>query len=284
MQDPTLCCYHSHCQDGYSSAWAVWTRYQDTIKYYAATHGEPPPDVTGEHVVMVDFSYKAPVLREMAAKAASITVLDHHKSAEADLAPLLADGTIGGLFDMNRSGAVITWEYFHETEVPVMLQHVQDRDLWRFNLPDTRAISACIFSHEYDFETWDYLVTQCASPSGLRQMVAEGSAIERKQQKDIRELLKVTQREMKIGGVVVPVANLPYTMASDAAHIMSQNAPFAACYTDRADGRVFSLRSSDAGADVSMIASQYGGGGHRNASGFKAELGWEGEPRLWLTR
>ena len=31
---------------------------------------------------------------------------------------------------------------------------------------------------------------------------------------------------------------------------------------------MFSLRSTDDGLDVSEIAKQYGGGGHRNASGF----------------
>jgi nanoRNase/pAp phosphatase (c-di-AMP/oligoRNAs hydrolase) len=30
----------------------------------------------------------------------------------------------------------------------------------------------------------------------------------------------------------------------------------------------FSLRSSDDGEDVAEVAKQYGGGGHRNASGF----------------
>jgi nanoRNase/pAp phosphatase (c-di-AMP/oligoRNAs hydrolase) len=45
--------------------------------------------------------------------------------------------------------------------------------------------------------------------------------------------------------------------------------PFAACYWDTPEGRAFSLRSSDDGADVAEVAKQYGGGGHRNAAGFK---------------
>ena len=38
------------------------------------------------------------------------------------------------------------------------------------------------------------------------------------------------------------------------------------------DGRVFSLRSNFDGVDVSEVAKQYGGGGHRNASGFKVSF------------
>ena len=103
-------------------------------------------------------------------------------------------------------------------------------------------------------------------------LATEGEAIERKHFKDIRELLGVTTREMMIGGFQVPVANLPYTMSSDAGHEMAKGRPFAACYWDTPSGRVFSLRSNNDGVDVSEVAKQYGGGGHRNASGFKVSF------------
>ena len=50
---------------------------------------------------------------------------------------------------------------------------------------------------------------------------------------------------------------------------MAEGEPFAACYWDTPEGRVFSLRSSSDGVDVSEIAKQFGGGGHKNAAGFK---------------
>lgn len=277
MSDPTLCLYHGNCQDGFSAAYAVWKRFGDSVAYVAAFHGRPPPDVTGHHVLIVDFSYKRPVIEDMARQAASIVILDHHKSAEADLAPLLADATVSGVFDMNRSGAVIAWEYYHDNAAPQLLAHVQDRDLWQFQLAETREISSCLFSHEYSFAQWDRMVSACDDPLTRAQLVREGAAIERKSAKDIRELLPTVTRRMTIGGVVVPVANLPYQFASDAGNQLAQNEPFAACYYDSADGRVFSLRSTDQGLDVSAIAMQYGGGGHRNAAGFKAAAGWEGE-------
>jgi len=78
---------------------------------------------------------------------------------------------------------------------------------------------------------------------------------------------------MEIGGHCVPVANLPYTLVSDAGHLLAKGAPFAACYWDTPEGRVFSLRSTDEGLDVSAIAKQYGGGGHIHASGFRVPYG-----------
>lgn len=279
----TTCIYHGNCADGFTAAWAVRKAIGDAdVRYFPGVYQEPPPDVTGQNVVMVDFSYKRPVLLEMAEKARSVLILDHHKTAAEDLAGFLTPpewpvwlDVIGGqpsknvritaLFDMERSGARIAWDYFHPgTEPPKTLLHVEDRDLWRFAIPGTREVQANIFSFPYQFPIWDRLMA--ADPATLR---AEGEAIERKHFKDIDELLAVCRRRMVIGGHDVPVASLPYTLTSDAGHKMAQGEPFGVCYWDTAEARIFSLRSTDEGLDVSEIAKQYGGGGHRNAAGFR---------------
>jgi oligoribonuclease NrnB/cAMP/cGMP phosphodiesterase (DHH superfamily) len=120
-----------------------------------------------------------------------------------------------------------------------------------------------VFSYPYEFDVWDQLITR-----DIATLQSEGMAIDRKFQKDMLELLKGMTRRMVIGGISVPVANLPYTFSSEAGHLMAQGEPFAACYWDTPNGRVFSLRSSDVGQDVSAVAKLYGGGGHRNAAGF----------------
>lgn len=264
---PFLCIYHGNCADGFGAAWAVRHALGDKVEFHAGYYGAEPPDVTGRAVLLVDFSYKRPVLEGMVAKAASVTVLDHHKTARDDLLPLLESGVIEGVFDMERSGAMIAWDYFHAgQEAPLLLQHIQDRDLWRFKLQGTREIQAALFSFPYDFATWDVLMRE--GPAGAN-LETQGAAIERKHFKDIGEFRQIAQRRMSIAGHYVPVLNAPYFWSSDAGHQMAEGEPFAACYWDQPDGRVFSLRSTDAGMDVSEIAKRYGGGGHRNAAGFK---------------
>lgn len=262
----TLCIYHGNCADGFGAAWAVRKAMPDA-EFYPATYQAPPPDVTEKRVVMVDFSYKRPVLLDMASKAESILILDHHKSAAEDLVDLPAN--VVAVFDMERSGAMMAWQHFFpDAPPPRLIEHIQDRDLWRFALPGTREIQANVFSYPYDFGVWDALMS-----ADVETLRSEGAAIERKHHKDIAELVKVTKRRMVIGGFDVPVANLPYTLSSDAGHLMAQGEPFAACYWDTPDGRVFSLRSNEAGQDVSAIAKTYGGGGHRNAAGFQVPHG-----------
>ncbi len=264
-----LCIYHGNCADGFAAAWAVKEAFsKDDIEFYPGVHQDDPPDCTGRNVLMVDFSYKLPVMESICDVATRVTVLDHHKTAEADLAVLMETGRIDGLFDMDRSGAMITWNYLHPgKEPPQLLYHIQDRDLWRFELEGTREIQAALFSYPYNFDVWDKLMEE-----PVNDLRRDGEAINRKHFKDIDELLLVVTRNMTIGGHVVPMANLPYTLTSDAGHKLAQGKPFAGCYWDTPDGRVFSLRSTDTGIDVSGIAAKYGGGGHRNASGFRVSF------------
>lgn len=285
-QHPTICIHHGNCADGFGAAWVVRKALGADIEFHAATHGQPAPDVTGKNVVIVDFSFPFATLVAMAETAASVLILDHHKTAQADLQalpyaganfdqfnnccqPVLNGTKIGALFDMDRSGAGIAWDFFFpNTPRPALINHIEDRDLWLFKLEGTREIQANLFSYPYDFDVWDRLFA--GDVSALR---SDGIAIERKHLKDVTELVAVTKRRMVIGGHDVPVANLPYTLTSDAGHLMCDGEAFAACYWDTATGRSFSLRSTDAGEDVSAIAQQYGGGGHRNAAGFTVPFG-----------
>lgn len=291
-----LCIYHGNCADGFGAAWAVRHRCQRDgipVEFHAGIYQDPPPDVTGRDVILVDFSYKRDVIAAMAETARRVLVLDHHKSAKEDLgeAFLNAEGAGftfdrwrrfhgGGVmvfFDMERSGAGIVWDFFNPgTARPRLIDHVEDRDLWRFALPGTREIQAALVSYPYDFKLWDMLM---GGP--IDELHREGVALLRQHDLYVAELAKVCKRRLTIAGFDVPAASMTYMFISDVGHLMAQGEPFAACYFDVPEGRVFSLRSTDAGEDVSAIAKLFGGGGHRNASGFRVpfdRLGTDGSP------
>jgi oligoribonuclease NrnB/cAMP/cGMP phosphodiesterase (DHH superfamily) len=272
-----LVIYHGNCADGFSAAWCFWKKYGDGADYYPGVYQKNPPDCSGRDVYLVDFSYKPEVVEILLREARSVTLIDHHKTAIEGLRPIkeamsatnnngMGDN-FGWYCDLNRSGATLAWDYLFPGEPrPLLLGHIEDRDLWRFKLSGTREIQANVFSYEYTFEQWDKLMS--ADGPELLRMTAAGAAIERKHWKDLRELLAVCRRTMAIGGHVVPVAGLPYTMVSDAAHEMAKGVPFAACYWDTPETRNFGLRSDDNGLDVSAVAALYGGGGHLRSAGF----------------
>ncbi|NOQ89423.1 MAG: phosphohydrolase [Gammaproteobacteria bacterium] len=271
-----LCIYHGNCLDGFGAAWAVRYALGENVEFYKGIFQQSPPDVKGRDIFLVDFSYKKEVLENMLETAASITILDHHISAEKDLSALLKSGKINGLFDMNKSGAMLAWLWFNPDQPPPeLIKYIQDRDLWQFKLNGTREINAALSSYPYDFKVWDKLMA--SDKHALERRKRDGEAIERKLQKDIKELIASGVRRMIIAGYDVPVLNVSSAYVSDAGHIMSVGEPFAACYWDHPDGRSFSLRSSEDGIDVAAVAKKYGGGGHKKAAGFTVGIGWEGE-------
>ena len=270
-----VCIFHYPCLDGFTAAWVVRKKFPD-IRFIRGVYGEmPPPDLKGKHVLMVDFSYKHDEMLKIMSEAATVIVIDHHKSAEAELRPLFGKGLMG-VFDMDASGAMLTWEnLFPGIRAPSLIKFVEDRDLWRFRFKDTRAINACLASYSYYFKAWDDLVARCEIKP--EHLVMEGEAILRKQDKDIREMLPQCTRMMIIDGKEVPIANMPYSLASDAGHVLANDfSGIGGTYYDTSTNRKFSLRSVG-NEDVSLMARKYGGGGHKNAAGFSQPHGWEGD-------
>lgn len=286
-----LCIYHGNCADGFGAAWVVrkaWEdgqlseRYSKTppIEYYPGVYQNQPPwsAIEGNRVIIVDFSYSPEIMEQIYDRARELVWIDHHKSAIQAMHDFYK-GRPRFTFrtSLEHSGATLTWQHFfpHQTP-PQLLDHIEDRDLWRFKLAATREIQAAVFSYPYDFQVWDKLMTSAMLP----ELIRDGMPIERKHHKDVKELIDVTTRFMKIGEKnpeLVPVANLPYTMASDGGHLLCtiyQDTSFAATYYDKIGGRVFSLRSlAEGGRDVSEVAKEYGGGGHKNSAGFTVPPG-----------
>lgn len=296
MSDEYLCIYHGNCADGFGAAWAV-RKSIPACEFHAGVYQQDPPDVTGKYVILVDFSYPLEVLLKMLDDAYGVLIIDHHKSAMENLkgAPsycvvdmsewsgrvcfgrykenLMLDDvenagrTIYTYFDMNRSGAMMAWNFFHpDKAAPKLIEHIQDRDLWRFKLSDTKEIQSAVFSYPYEFDVWDELME-----SPVSRLAQEGESILRKHMKDVRELIGSAAGRMDVAGHNVPALNAPYFYSSEAGNIMSEGEPFAACYWFTPRGVTFSLRSRSGGRDVSEIAKQYGGGGHANAAGFTVE-------------
>lgn len=292
MYAPDICLFHADCVDGFGAAWAIWRRWP-TCAFIPAEYGAPLDldDIEGKNILFVDFSAPAETLRTMVAegKAASIIVLDHHKSARASLinqgfeefiVPLspdkLADplpaGAIVVLFDMERSGARMAWKFAgNDGQLGTGMIHlIEDRDLWRFESPDTKPFIAALNSFPQDFQVWDTLADWA-----LDTLINEGQSILRAQVATVEMLLKQAYTG-DIAGHTVPMVNAPKQFASDACHRLLElnpTSPFAASWFRRADGLLeFSLRSEDHRMDVSEVAAAFGGGGHRNAAGFQLAI------------
>jgi len=255
-----LCIYHGNCIDGFTAAWCVWRRWGADAEYVPGIYGNAPPDVTGKNVVIVDFSYPRAQLLEMKAKAKTLEVLDHHKTAEADL-----QGLDFCLFDMNRSGARLAEDSFSFGPSP-LVAYVQDRDLWRFRLTGSKEINAWIGSLQQDFQEWSR--ADVALYSSFDTCVAQGTALLRAVDRYVSEMAKQAQALEFAGHGAIPIVNAPYINTSELVGHLAESAPFAVGWFQRGDGKYqYSLRSRG-DFDVSELAKRFGGGGHRQAVGF----------------
>ncbi|HQR13008.1 MAG TPA: DHHA1 domain-containing protein [Nitrospira sp.] len=260
---PTLILYHAECADGFGAAWAIWRRYPGA-EYRPVKHGEAPPaNLAGHHIVMVDFSYNRATLEAMAKDAASLVVLDHHITAEQALADLPY-----AYFDLNKSGAVLGWEWAHDEPAPWLLRYIQDKDLWHWALPNSREISAALASYPFDFELWTRFEQ--------RELEREGRAILRYENELVTKLASHATLVDFEGATVPSVQSAVLT--SQIGERLSAEHPFCVIWHDRNGRRYFSMRSRQDGTDVGAIAASFGGGGHTHAAGFSVPLQANGLP------
>ncbi|WP_147366901.1 DHHA1 domain-containing protein [Aurantiacibacter zhengii] len=290
---PDIVIYHDKCMDGFTAAWAIWKRWGNAPDYVARNYGMAPDiDADGKHVLIVDFSFPEEQLRALATDgAASIIVLDHHKTAAADLEPfrcfkekperfkarvvaaMCADLKKNGypailaLFDMERSGAGLAWDFaFPYDEKPPLVALVQDRDLWRFALGDGgKFLHLALTSGPAAFDRWDEV------DRDIDAFIEIGRAIAAYRDQLVDEICERAVCVV-IDGKYGMGVDCPYGLASDVGHRLLSDWPdteFAAAIVRGEHSVSYSLRSRDDRADVSAIAKKFGGGGHRNAAGFK---------------
>jgi len=270
-----LVIYHAQCPDGFAAALAVnlWFEQQEisqNIIYHPASHGSLPPDCSNKEVYMVDFSYNRDTLLAMSQQAKQITLIDHHISALKDLENLEHEvNNLKIYFDMEHSGAILSWQHFFKSPAPLLFQHIEDRDIWKFELKNTNEIMSAVVSYPMDFKLWK---SWLKDDNSLDQLKQEGKVLNRERNKLIQKYKK-RARTGEIAGYTIPIVNAPSSIASDLLQELSENKAFAASYEDREDRRVWQLRSSgEQGLDVSIIAGKYGGGGHKRASGFRTKI------------
>lgn len=268
MIDPNsinLVIYHGGCTDGYGAAWAAWKLLGDRATYHPGRYGDPPPDVKGKVVAILDFSYDNLTTKSMINDADSLIIIDHHKTAMVELHDVNCTH-----FDMNHSGAMLAWKFFHPgKEAPRMIKYIEDRDLWKWELPYSKEFSAAFDMVQYDFEEFDKFIDD----SAIDDAQERGAYILAYSKTVISKITKQAARR-KLHGKDVLVVNSPHWM-SEIGNALSVKCDFALIwYHDHDTNQVkVSLRAHHDDADVSEVAKKFGGGGHRKAAGFALQPG-----------
>lgn len=263
-----LIIYHDNCLDGFTAAWAVSKIYEHGCELLPVSYGKPPPNVVGRDVFIVDFSYPHNDLVKMYRDSSTMILMDHHKSAEQDLKDLIGCWCT---FDMNRSGAGIAWDKMHGADCrPWLVNYVEDRDLWRHSLPNSKEIMAYLSTVDMTLENWDKL-----EKTDPKTFIAMGRALIKKTELYCKAMSSFAKMGLIDDRECIWI-NAPPPMISDLLNFLCKERiektgnenQMALGWHERADGYYgVSLRSTG-DIDVSEIAKEYGGGGHKHAAGY----------------
>lgn len=275
--------------DGAGAHYAAYKKFGDKATYIEVQYNEPFPDFeykTEDEIYILDFCYDRATLLKMS-EICKIVVIDHHDTAMKDM-----EGLDFCIFDMEKSGAVLAWEYFHPNiEVPYFLKLLQDYDLWNWKHSETLDLTSRFQSdiQRLNPSYMDDLVSSCESyylrnyypfsadenqlthSSKLFYNYMElGGEAASAMKKEMDTLINKKKYVVKdIDGKKVAIFNTTVYFSMMGHTVLGLDfVDYSMSYFIKEDGAVvFSFRSRKNGHDVGAVARKLGGGGHKSASG-----------------
>lgn len=267
------------CPDGITSA-AIAAEALGNADLLGYCYNMPLPDIDWQKyksIYVVDFSFPLDVMKALLLKNSNsnVVVIDHHKTAAENLKNITGCYSI---FDLSRSASELTWDYFHPGKpCPGIVLYVGDRDMWKWNLPDSKKIN-CALSN-LRLRLGGKQVYQQYRSFSLEQLHNEllplGQKIYQARQQRIAELatsfkygFDFINKEYFLVGEIPEIDSY---LTSDLAENLYLNElrplGYVVIYGENSFG--VSLRSRQGSeVDVSRIAKKFGGGGHFHAAGF----------------
>ncbi|WVZ74171.1 hypothetical protein U9M48_022385 [Paspalum notatum var. saurae] len=276
--------YHYPCPDGAFAALAAHLYFSAAahpVRFFPNTVYDPirsdslPLDEIKD-VYLLDFVGPPGFVKDIAHKVERVTILDHHKTAFESLCGNTTLGkNVTKVIDMQRSGATIAFDFFRNkllTEastlwgnevaevkylpdnkvetVHKLYKFIEDGDLWRWKIPDSKAFSSGLKDLDIEFNVnenstlFDQLLE--LDPE---HVISRGQVTLSEKQRLIDDCLEKSY-EISLGcgkGIGAVVYKVPELNNDQMLKI--------------------SLRSLEQ-EDTTSISQEYGGGGHRNASSF----------------
>lgn len=295
MNSPkNLVIYHGNCLDGTGTAWvaAQYLKKEETEYvpvYYGEDLGAQLPMYLYEKMTLyiLDWCPNMDDLDKCCAMFKRIVLIDHHESAIKKFISHYStqepEHTFGELVPENLeykfatenewSGAMGTALWFKDQylgfEKPDFTEHwlikaIDDRDRWKFLLPDTEAINEGLFELGFKLEDW---LERPMNRATMDNLVNIGTVLLKKKKQQVAQIIKAAASTVDR----IAICNCPYFLASDVGNVLAKDARIAILWYVGSDGDLkVSLRSSketEGWVNCSVIASQFKGGGHANAAG-----------------
>jgi len=315
-QQKVLTIVHGNCSDGVGAGYCAYLKFNSThdldMLFVSPSNQDQMVTYLRDYMVthptalvrFFDLGLRGSILEEVDSLGIDYLAFDHHIGSNRDIKNhydgLGKDIPSQYTFDNDRSGVRLAWDYFFPgEECPMALAYLEDGDLWRFALPDSKTILPGLYSMlplntstelsdaSEVYSHWDNCLSD---PDLIKKAFDIGTHLMQDQEKRMNSL-KGKCSVININGFRAYICNtssfdLISKMGNNLVNMKDENGEYLADYSLlwHYDARnkqygvsLRSRRAEDQGVDVSMIAKGFdpNGGGHYSASGFKTKNLWQ---------
>lgn len=283
MNDFDIILYHKDCNDGVASAFVAWKylknkkKNSNKSKYIPILHYDYKlikNIITNKKVLMLDICFNNNDMMKLLKRVSKLTLIDHHKSTlEYDCLELIDNKYI----DINYSASVLAWKYFFQKKsIPLLLQYIQDNDLWINKIKYTKEFNIWYSSLKYTHRHFNDINKLLSSRKIKKGIKSYG--IKYKKLNDTMIEKEINNCTIKLCKINNTLYFIGYSTSSHNDSIIGDKIlekytclDFSVIFSfDNVNNYTYvSLYSTNNKQDVSKIAEYFGGGGHRNAAGFR---------------
>ena len=270
-----ICIYHKRDFDGHCAA-AIVRHANPDVRLIGRDYGEEP-DFAGykdDDLVIVDFSFPIATMQELS-EHYNVIWLDHHISAIFDAEA--ADYNPPGRRLVSRAGCELTWDHFFPFESMPKAVHLIGRyDVWDHEDPKVQPFQFALRYHKFWIDNpdadWNRLLTDDAYAV---ELLGIGYTLQRYQDQQDAKSCRTNAFVTEIHGLKVIALNADKFGSLTFKSIWDPR-KYDAMLCFRWCGELgkwlCSLYTDDRDdIDVSLVAKQLGGGGHKGAAGFQVD-------------
>lgn len=297
--DKPVVFYHANCTDGFGAAFIAWTVFKNDAEYIPIKYGtinsiddfDLLGKIEGREVFILDFSFPKEVMERIFNTAEHTTWLDHHKTAFEMWCPeqpfhdesryVHSEHNVEIHLNNKHSGAMIAWQFFADDSTPMLIKHIDDYDRWQFKLPGTKAFNRALRAKQpWTFEQWNEDFFWVEQSPKYEELIELGQLLLDEHEGRVKSATKYSRKAIfsfsnyHESTIYIGLAvNAAPDLASDAGHVLAvESNTFGMTYQIDNNLRVKVSLRSNGNYDVSAIAKQYGGGGHKNAAGCEMTI------------
>ncbi len=268
-----LCIYHIADHDGKGSAAIVGRKFGD-VEFLGFNHDmDVPWEQLNQHdkIVVCDIALPLDIMFELSAQK-DFTWIDHHASVieEYEAAVRAGKPEIKGLRKNGTAAIELTWQYFFPDEpIPEGVKLLALNDLYDLHDRKVRPFEYAFQSlgvNKPQDDNWKNLFD---GKIDIDEMVLKGNAILSWVRNRNHRLCKAMSFESSYKGKKCICANMPqgYSEFYDSIRNIKSYAFMCNFFMSGKNTWNLSFYTARDDVDVSKIAAEFGGGGHKKASG-----------------